>query len=200
MRQWKNVPIPVRMQGLELDRRGYPIPFNILRDHEGKPHFQINDDEMSWKCIKERLCSICGQELLDDIWMTGGNLSVFHERGAFVDTPVHHECGQYAMQVCPYLAVQSYGKRIDLGTLDPEKFPGMVFMDPTIAPERPTFFALAKTRDYGVTVYNSGERYLHPEKPYIAFECWKDGVQISAEDAQQLLNEQYQNPPQIQKL
>ena len=33
---WRDVPIPRKMRALGKDRRGYPIPFNLLRNEEGR--------------------------------------------------------------------------------------------------------------------------------------------------------------------
>jgi hypothetical protein len=103
---WREIPIPVYMQDLERYRRGFTIPFIVLRDNTGKAHFQINDSLKVNQAINERLCAICGKPLGSDMWLAGGPLSAFHPHGAYVDTPTHQECGNYAMRVCPYLAVK----------------------------------------------------------------------------------------------
>jgi hypothetical protein len=175
------------MQNLERDRRGYPIPIIILRDDNGRPHFQINDDRTLEMCLKERRCAICGEKYEDDIWLAGGYLSAFHPHGAYADTPTHHECGQYAMQVCPYLAAPSYGKRIDDKTLNKGNFSGMTFVDPTVMPERPAFFVLAKTSNFSIKRPDPITRYIIPVRPWLEVELWKDGNQITAEEARDLL-------------
>src|SRR4051812_10254945 len=130
MANWKDTPIPAEMQELTKDNRGYTIPFIVLRDDHNKPHFQINDTKKIMDCLLGRRCAICGKELKDDIWLTSGPLSAFHPNGAYIDTPVHHACGQYAMQVCPYLAAPAYNKRLDDKTLSKKNFSGKSFLDP----------------------------------------------------------------------
>ena len=53
MRNWKQVEIPGLMKHLELDKRGYPIPYNVMRDKNGVPSFAINKDEIVEKCIAD---------------------------------------------------------------------------------------------------------------------------------------------------
>jgi hypothetical protein len=183
MQNWKKVAIPDRMQSLEQDSRGYPVPVIILRDDNKRPHFQINDIlKVEW-CIKERRCSICGSELKADIWFSGGPLSALHPQGAYIDAPTHHECGQYAMQVCPYLSAPSYSKRLDLTTLNSAKFSGKAFVDPTVMDDRPPFFVLARAQDYTLKLYPGGRRVLLPFRPFITIECWDRGEQVSLDEA-----------------
>ena len=177
---WKEVPLPERMKDLPFDSRGFPIPYVIYWDKSGVPQFKINDEKKSQKCLLDRLCAICGQKLGDDMWLTGGAQSAFHERGAYFDTPMHHECGVYALKVCPYLASRNYN------TLMPEeKFknvdadPGMLFIDPTMDPTRPEVFIFIKFSDFTVRrIPKSPKRYVVPKRPYEAVEFWDKGQRI----------------------
>lgn len=170
------------MQLLPKDRRGYPVPFIILRDKNDVPHFQINDGKLVQKCIQQKLCAICGQKLGTDMWVTGGPLSAFHPNGRYFDTPVHGECGRYAMQVCPYLAAPMYSKRLDHSTLNSEDFNGQVFMDPTVIEERPVFFVMARIKSFKVE-WHSKHHSIAPARPYQEVLFWKDGREINASEA-----------------
>src|SRR5215472_13925800 len=96
--------VPSRMAHLPLDPRGYPIPANVYRDAQGRPHFTINDDRKRLEQLRRDACPICDQSLYIGRWFVGGPLSAFHPNGAYIDLPMHHECATYALQVCPYLA------------------------------------------------------------------------------------------------
>lgn len=183
MRTWKNVSMPDRMLGLDRDPRGYPIPYIILRDKNGKVHFQINDSSLVYDCIRNLKCAICGEELNGDYWLAGGPLSALHPMGAYIDTPLHKECGTYAMQVCPYLAVSIYSKRLDASTINDENFEGMVFIDPTMMAARPPFFIFCKTETFTVSI---DSRYIHPVRPLQEVQYWKDEETISGEQAAEL--------------
>jgi hypothetical protein len=110
---WRDVRLPERMAKLERDRRGLPIPFIVMRDKSGQPHFTINDHAKSARCLREDLCPICGQKLFRGRWFAGGPLSAFHANGCYLDPPTHKECVEYALQVCPFLAAPKYTGRLD---------------------------------------------------------------------------------------
>jgi hypothetical protein len=170
-----NVPIPPRMQGLEKDHRGYPIPVIILRDSKNLPHFTINNEVTRILIVAEDLCAICGQKLLPLRWFVGGPLSAFHRNGAYFDTPLHYECMTYAMQVCPYLALPSYSGRIDSRTLSKEETATRIFIDRTQIPERPEVFVCGLT--HGQKLTNSG--HMIPKRPWKKLEFWRQGKRLT---------------------
>jgi hypothetical protein len=166
------IEVPNRMQHLERDHRGYPIPFVVLRDNEGTPHFTINDEHKVMRCRKNDLCPICGRELLRGRWFLGGPMSALHPRGAYIDPPLHHECMRFAVQTCPYLINAKYTKRIDDKKLDRSKIPDtMILVDPTLDPTRPKIFIAAMA--VGQTYTEDG--YVVPKHPYRGLEFWRDG-------------------------
>ena len=187
MKNWKQIPIPPRMVGLEKDPRGFVIPFIVLRDPNGKPYFQVNDSFKVKMCIEARLCAICGQPLGTDAWLAGGPLSAFHPQGAYIDTPTHHECGNYAMKVCPYLAVSTYNGKFNADKLAAEGWAGVV-VDPTAIGDRPPFFAYVKIRGFTISPVTG---YLIPKKPLLEVEYWNAGEQITREEAQLLFDNNY---------
>jgi hypothetical protein len=84
MHNWRDISLPERMQKLDRDGRGLPIPVIVLRDNEGTPHFTINDDRKVSRCLAEDRCAICGQKLFRGRWFVGESLSAFHLRGAYI--------------------------------------------------------------------------------------------------------------------
>ncbi len=185
MRNWKTIPIPAKMQLLEKDPRGYPVPYIIMRDKQGKPHFQINDVLKVQECISKRLCAICGQELKDDMWLVGGPLSAFHPNGGYIDSSLHQVCMEYAMQVCPYLAVTSYNNRLDASTLKKEDYgENYIFVDPTMISERPPLFVAIKISDFSV---NPASGYITPAKPYLDIQYWNEGKILDRNQAVELI-------------
>lgn len=193
MKNWKKVELPEYMKDLQVDRRGFPAPFIVLRDKNNIPQFIMNDDIKVEQCIKEDLCSICGKKMDDDKWMIGGPMSAFHPQGAYVDVPVHKTCGEYALQVCPYLAVSVYnGKQtiddIDAGKFDDDDDKRMVFVNPTQSLDRVPFFVFSKITGYEVQ-RRGIHRYIKPKRPYLEVEFWNDGEKISEEEAERLVKE-----------
>jgi hypothetical protein len=187
MKKFIHIPVPVEMQELAKDGRGYPVPNIVLVDKNGRPHFQVNDHVKVAECIDNRLCAICGKSLGDDIWFVGGPLSAFHPHGAYIDPPVHHNCGYYALQVCPWLASMHYKKRIDASTITELNFQGITAIDPTVMPERPPFFVCVKVKDFEILP----TRHMRTIKPYLAIEYWHHGNPIAPSQAQALANRYY---------
>lgn len=186
MKNWKTVELPELMKDLPLDKRGLPIPIIILKDKEGNYHFKINDTTIVEKCIADKLCSVCGKPMINDMWLIGGPLSAFHPNGVFGDSPVHKSCGEYALQVCPYLAVSTYNGKLNR-ELESGVFDGMAFVNITQTQDRVPFFVFCRISGYNVS-RRSIERYIVPVKPYLDVEFWNDGEKITKEQAQKLLD------------
>lgn len=173
------IAIPERMKHLQVDPRGYAIPYGVVIDKSGVVHFAINDEHVRIHSIVNSLCSICGKPLLRGRWFVGGPLSAFHPRGAFIDPPMHDECAHYALKVCPYLAAPRYAKEIGkvkakaaAKNLDT----AMILVDNTMLPGRPRddlFIAICAA---DLDVY---ENYnMKPKHPYITTEYWKHGQML----------------------
>ena len=175
------------MQALEKDHRGFPIPFIVMRDPAGKPLFTVNDSRKVNEVVKTLSCAICGEPLGDDMWVAGGPMSAFHPHGAYIDTPIHHECGQYALQVCPYLAVSAYSGKADVDKLN-DKFGSdtVIFVDPTVLADRPPMFVFAK-----ISGYSRDNGYVHPHKPFLDIEFWNEGVKLTEEQGRDILKKHY---------
>jgi hypothetical protein len=140
---WKSIPIPDKIKSLEKDSRGIPIPFLAMRDIDGTPHFTVNDHTRHLQCLAEDRCGICGKRLLRGRSFVGGPMSAFHPQGCYIDPPMHQECAEYALRVCPYLAAPKYIKRIDEAKIDPSKIPNSIILqDSTTIPARPPLFVM----------------------------------------------------------
>ena len=82
-------------------------------------------------------------------WFVGGPLSAFHEFGAYLDGPMHKECGTFALEHCPYLAAPNYARRIDARTIVPGTLSNAVILqDNTTIPDRPEVFVFACAMGY----------------------------------------------------
>lgn len=183
---WKTIPIPAYMKDLKMDSRGYPIPYIIFCDTNGVYHFKINDHKKTMECLDTRICAICGRGLGKDMWLAGGPLAAFHPDGAYIDTPMHHECGQYALQVCPYLATRFYKEiEIDLSKVAAKD---NVFIDPTMIPGRPDLFVFIKISDFKTIPGKlPGQKYVIPSRPYLETEFWNKGQRLSEMQAEVIL-------------
>ncbi len=182
--------IPLRMQRLPKDSRGYPVPYIIL-EKNGKHYFQINDSNKVENAIKNRLCAICAMKMHPEkMWLVGGPQSAFHEYGVYIDTPTHYECLNYAMQVCPYLAYTAYSKRLEVDKLDLREFDDMMlFQDPTQSGDKVPFFTCVQINGFTMVRPDPATRYVKPYRPYLKIEYWTDGEQITEKRANQILIE-----------
>lgn len=117
-----NVPVPVALRHLDRDARGYPIPYIVMRGRDGRPYFTINDHVKVQRCFTNSLCGITGRTIIPSapdlssttsftrsgFWFVGGPLSFHPKMGAFLDPPMCYDAAEYALRVCPYLAVRNY--------------------------------------------------------------------------------------------
>lgn len=181
---FKLIPIPSRMQSLPKDKRGYPIPYNVFIA-QGELVFSVNSHDATWDCADNKLCTICGCELQDNTWLIGGPLSAFHPEGAFLDLPIHKECGLYALQVCPYLAIPAYSNLKDAEALG-HKF-GFIAETLTAQNTKAPFFVFAKVSDWKVI---PDPFIISPKKPYLEVEYWWERKQITAQEAVKLYEAQ----------
>jgi hypothetical protein len=171
----RDVPIPERMRLLPRDRRGYPVPFIVMRDNDGKPHFTINDEDRRRFVLKNDRCPLCNHGLFRGRWYVGGPRCAFDPRGAYLDPPMHHECAEYALQVCPYLAAPNYSKRIDDKTLDPAKSDALIVASPEVENDRPDFFVAVMALGHTITP----EGFMVPKRPFRRVEFWRRGKRLA---------------------
>ncbi len=82
---------------------GYPVPFTQLWA-SGAPDFRAVDIEHCARCLRDRLCAICGRRLGEYCYFIGGPLS--KKNRLFVDPAMHKQCAEFASRVCPFLSGQ----------------------------------------------------------------------------------------------
>lgn len=180
--------MPDRIARLPKDARGYPIPWNVLRRENGEPLFTVNDDRKHWRAVRQGLCPLCGERLGRWLWFTGGPRSAFDENGWYIDLPAHHECARFALQTCPYLSAKKYVGRIDVP--DTTGVPGPLLIDETLIPERPEVFVAVASN--GALLRRRSDRlpmlpYVRPERPYMGYEFWRHGRELTLEEAMPIL-------------
>lgn len=178
--------MPERIARLPRDKRGYPIPWNVLRDGE-TAFFTVNDDRRTWEALRRGLCPICGDKLGRWLWLLGGPRSAFDPDGCYADLPGHRECIKFALRTCPYLAAPKYLGRIDV--VHPEKLPpqARILVDETQIPERPEIFVAVASR--WVTLRDNAPLTprLKPVAPFLDYTFWRHGEQIGDSEALPIL-------------
>lgn len=169
--------------------RGYYVPYVIYKDD-----FKINDDRKRFDCLFNNKCTICGTDLGDDRWLIAGAGSLFHPQGAVIDAPNHYVCSEYALKVCPYLAYNTYNKKLDISKLQ-AKHSDVILVDPTVELDRVPVFGLVKIKSFQLT--HSGN--IVPTKPYLEVQFWNSGNRLPDSEGlsivENYLKEKYQVLP-----
>jgi hypothetical protein len=179
--------MPERIARLPRDKRGYPIPWNVLVADDGTPFFTVNDDRKAWRAVREGLCPICGERLGRWCWLVGGPRSAFDPYGAYLDLPMHRDCGEFSLATCPYLALPRYLGRIDV--VNPEKLPpeARILLNETMIPERPELFVAVLSDKIQLLDNSPLLPHFRPIPPFVEWTFWRHGQQIPAHRAMPIL-------------
>lgn len=181
-----DAPVPRRMQSLAVDPRGYAIPWNVMRGIDGTGIFTVNDDRKHYEAIRRELCPLCGERLGAWKWFVGGPGSAFDVNGWYLDLPGHRDCIEYALQVCPYLALPKYLGRIDVPAHKMHNVPpeARLLLDETIAPERPDIFVAQASAYVELKVnHRPALPHVRPHKPILERGYWRHGRKLAEAEA-----------------
>lgn len=93
--------IPAELSHLELDERGYPIPYFVGKI-DGKYNFRYQDRKKRDACIQFRWCPICAKRLDKDFsYVITGPHGLKNK--VVSDAPMHLLCAEFSMQACPHI-------------------------------------------------------------------------------------------------
>ena len=104
---------------------GLPVPATAKWEN-GKPDFRTTDHFELLRCVKFKLCAVCGNKLGLTCYWVGGPLC--QQNHYFTDPGMHEECARESMRLCPFLNGKRQEYRGDL--------PAMSAMDASQRPER----------------------------------------------------------------
>lgn len=93
------------------------------------------------------------------MYFVGGELAVVNR--LFFDPPMHKECAEFSLKVCPFLAFKK-GYREDLAKLKDQGV--IVNVDPNMHTGRCKKFGLLGTDGYKLHLGPGGKKYLRPHK------------------------------------
>jgi hypothetical protein len=190
------VPMPPRIAALPRDSRGYPIPWNVMRDDAGDPIFTVNDSVKHVQALTGSLCPICGQPHDGTIWFIGGPRSAFDPNGFFLDAPAHEDCLEYALQTCPYLGAPLYVSPGNLIERNKSKVPaGTALVDHTQDPNRPEMFVMVESRGTLIYPRDSG-LWLRPNGR-LRTRFWRNGQQLAEIEGLRIVRDFYGYEPEL---
>lgn len=144
------IVLPERVALRPRDERGYPILFTTPVI-DGKPDFFTIGTAMVAQCHAEGLCGICGQVIshhgdgetdCKPYYFIGGPYST-EVSGVFNDPPMHKDCAEFAMRVCPWMIMHNY-KRPKEYVQTPIQVEGTILEDRA----RPVVLILSKALNY----------------------------------------------------
>jgi hypothetical protein len=178
-----SVPVPPRLQRRPTDSRGYPIPYTVLIDETGKPDFRVTDVHAWAMAVRLRFCALCGQPMGRHLAFVGGPLS--HDSRYFTDLPMHRDCAEYALQVCPFLAAP----RFRYAAATPSETSGVkMTVNSAVDTTRPDAFFMGMTTGYAV-VAGPGNTHLAKANPWEEVTWWRQGERLTERPAPSLTNQ-----------
>lgn len=124
---------PARIARLPVDPdRGYPVPWFVHWDENGKPDFRVIKQGRIRDAIKYKRCWICGDPLGTFVAYVAGPMCAINRVSS--EPPSHRECAVYAAQACPFL-VRPHMHRREAGLPDEAVEPAgdMIKRNPGVA-------------------------------------------------------------------
>ena len=95
-------PIPPRMLKRPIDHKGYVVPYFVAKVPEtGIYDFRIVDPPKFAKCIKHRVCWLCGEPLGKRFAFVVGPMCTLNLVSS--EPPSHVDCATWAAKACPFL-------------------------------------------------------------------------------------------------
>lgn len=93
--------------------RGLPIPYMAAQDEDGRANFALVDPARTAEAARYSLCGVCGQPL--GYWKAflGGPRSADPDQGVYSDPPMHQDCAEASLRLCPYIARPKVPRRSD---------------------------------------------------------------------------------------
>lgn len=175
MKIWQSIPVPPRLSRRPKDERGYPIPALVFIDDAGKPDFRITDHAKWLRACAQRTCALCGEPMGRHLAFVGGPLS--HRNRVFTDLPMHKDCAEYALQVCPFLAAPRfrYAEEVALNSS------ATLVTSSHVSGDRPEFFVLGTTKDFVPMRLPDGTLVVQAA-PWETVQWWKHGAPCEPPD------------------
>jgi hypothetical protein len=117
-------PLPPKMQGLPIDKRGFPVPAFVAIVN-GEPDHRLVEPRAVKTCVEQKRCWICGGPLGVYKSFTVGPMCAINRISA--EPPSHLECARYSAMACPFLS-RPHAHRRDAGLPDEHHAPAGGFL------------------------------------------------------------------------
>jgi hypothetical protein len=100
--------MPARIKALPINEKGYPVPY-FVGYVDGRPDFRVVDPAKMRKCVRQRLCWVCGEKLGKFKAFTVGPMCAINRISG--EPPSHRECAEWSAQACPFLTLPKAVRR-----------------------------------------------------------------------------------------
>jgi hypothetical protein len=153
--------MPRFLSTLPKDSNGLPIPFLSTLRAKGQPYSMI--DPAKWEsAFRREVCGLCGKELSPILAFIGGPLNLDHRY--FKMLPMHVDCAEYALKVCPYMVYENYAPANAIVSSE----------QAALVANRPSRFLLGTTLTCTSVLAESGDWWANAGR-WVATSWWKDG-------------------------
>jgi hypothetical protein len=106
----RHIPMSSRIRRLPISDRGFPIPWFVAYVN-GEPDFRVADTAKMAEAIKFRKCWVCGGALGKYMCFVIGPMCAVNRVSS--EPPSHHDCAEYAVKACPFLAQPRMRRNMD---------------------------------------------------------------------------------------
>jgi hypothetical protein len=97
-----DIPIPDRMKHLPISETGYPVPWFVAYDPDGKPQPTLANPDKIRQAYEYRKCWCCGQTLGRFLSFVIGPMCIINRSTS--EPPNHFDCALYSVRACPFLS------------------------------------------------------------------------------------------------
>jgi hypothetical protein len=97
----RNIRMPARIAKLPISDQGFPVPWFVPLDRDGKPVPQAADPTKRMRATRVNLCWCCGEQLGRFKAFVIGPMCAVNRITA--EPPSHRDCAEYAIRACPFL-------------------------------------------------------------------------------------------------
>lgn len=170
--------MPASIARLKRDGRGYPVPFFVWWC-DGKPDFRIINPVAIERCIKDRLCWICGEKLGRFLTFVSGPMCGVNRISS--EPASHLKCTHFAVKACPFMLLPKAKRRL-AGLPENIQQPGpsdSIHLDRN--PGVTMLWIVLQTSHIRVDWGKTGGALLHLPKPFTV-EWWSQGRKATRDE------------------
>ncbi|HEY6991142.1 MAG TPA: hypothetical protein VH369_22285 [Bryobacteraceae bacterium] len=166
--------LPLRMRGLDVDDRGYPVPWFVAWV-DGKPEFRVMDARKWWEAVRRKVCWVCGQHLGANLAFILGPMCAINR--TISEPPSHRQCAEWSIRNCPFLSRPHMRRRENDMPEDAQDAAGIGIR------RNPGVLLLWIAKDYDVFNDGHGKPLIRVGDP-LEYEWWCEGRPATREEVE----------------